>query len=151
MKFLKVLMTRDGKPINFEKTFSLVEKICKRSRIELLYIFGSYASNTASRLSDLDLAYLSKDKFNLDRILRLIRQFQEVFREEAIDIVDLKEVSLPLIHRIIKGGKCLYAKDLRTRIEFEITKEALYFDTLPLRRQYFKTLIKRIKDGSFGC
>lgn len=74
-----------------------------------------------------------------------------MFGEEAIDIVDLKEVSLPLIHRIIKEGKCLYAKNLRTRIEFEMTKETLYFDTLPLRRQYFKILIRRIKDGSFGC
>jgi len=94
---------------------------------------------------------LSGDKLNLSRILRLICQFQEVFGEETIDIVDLREAILPLIHRIIREGKCLYAKSLRTRIEFEMTKEALYFDTLPLRKEYFKILIRRIKDGSFGC
>lgn len=68
MKFLKVLMTRDGKPIDFEKISSDIEKICKKFQIELLYIFGSYASNIADRLSDLDLAYLSKGEFDLGNI-----------------------------------------------------------------------------------
>jgi len=150
MKFLRVLMTRNGKPLDFEKLSLSIERICKEFKLQLLYVFGSYAYNNANRLSDLDVAYLSESKLDLDRILKLISKLQEVFREEAIDIVDLKEAPLPLIHRIIKEGKCLYTKDFKIKLEFEMRHENLYFDTEPLRREYFKALTRRIKDGSFG-
>jgi hypothetical protein len=150
MRFIKVLKSREGKAINFEEIELKVKDLSKRFDLLLLYIFGSYASNNASILSDLDIAFLPGSKFNVDKILSLIGELQDVFEEEAIDLVDLSQAPLTLIHRVFKEGKCLYARDLRTKIEFESRKENLYYDAEHLRKEYFDALKRRIKDGTYG-
>ncbi len=149
MRFIKVLKSREGKAINFEEIELKVKDLSKRFDLLLLYIFGSYASNNANALSDLDIAFLPENKFNVGKILSLIGELQDIFEEEAIDLVDLSQVSLTLIHRVFKG-RCLYARDLRKKIEFESRKENLYYDTEPLRKEYFDALKRRIKDGTYG-
>lgn len=146
MRFLPVLQTRKGKPINFTALDSKIEKLCKKYNIDLLYVFGSYATKSTSTLSDLDLAYYSEQKV---KELEFLSELQELYEEEAIDLVNLKSAPLPLIHRILKG-KCLYASSIKVKIEFEIHVDALYFDTAPLRKEYFTHMMKRIEHGTFG-
>lgn len=150
MKFLKTLKSRNGKEINFSKLGPEIEELCVEFRIKLMYIFGSYAFGKAGKLSDLDIAYLPERKFSLDKTIELISKLQNIFDEEAVDIVDLNSAPLTLIHRVLKVGRCVYAEDLRTKVEFEMRAESLYFDTEPLRREYFEVLLRRIKDGTFG-
>ena len=154
MRFLKVLKTREGRPLNFEELEPLIAEICKRYRLSLFYIFGSYFGSytfgRASRLSDLNVAVLPEPELELDELLNLIAELQEIFEEEAVDLVDLRKAPLTLIHRVLKEGKCLYARDLRTKIEHESRWETLYLDTELLRREYFKALERRLEGGSFG-
>jgi hypothetical protein len=149
MRFIKVLKSREGQAIDFGEIEPKVKDLSERFNILILYVFGSYASNNANALSDLDVAFLAENKFNVDKILSLIGELQDIFEEEAIDLVDLSQVSLTLIHRVFKG-RCLYARDLRTKIEFESRKENLYYDTEHLRKEYFDALKRRIKDGTYG-
>ena len=51
---------------------------------------------------------------------------------------------------MLKEGKCLYARDLRAKIEHESRWETLYLDAEPLRREHFEALRKRLENGSFG-
>jgi len=141
---------RYGKPVNLEEIAPQMKALAREFNILLLYLFGSYTSGEADKLSDIDIAFLSREKFDLDKTLRLISELQDIFQDEAIDLVDLSKAPLSLIHRIIKEGICLYACELRTKIEFESKNETLYYDTAPLRREYFKELERRIKDGTFG-
>ena len=150
MKFLKTFKSREGNPIDFKEIEFSIEKCCRKFDIWLLYIFGSYAFDKAYKLSDLDIAFLPHHKLDLDKTLGFLNEFQDIFQEEAIDLVDLKKAPLSLIHRVFKEGRCLYARDLRTRIEFEVRSESLYYDTEPLRKKYFEALERRIEDGSFG-
>ncbi|MBW2652432.1 MAG: nucleotidyltransferase domain-containing protein [Deltaproteobacteria bacterium] len=149
MRFIKVLKSREGQAIDFGEIEPKVKDLSERFNILILYVFGSYASNNANALSDLDVAFLAENKFNVDKILSLIGELQDIFEEEAIDLVDLSQVPLTLIHRVFKG-RCLYARDLRTKIEFESRKENLYYDTEHLRKEYFDALKRRIKDGTYG-
>jgi hypothetical protein len=98
-------------------------------------------------LSDIDVAYLPEKDF--DKEIELIEKLEEIFEDEAIDIVNLKRVPLTLIHRILKEGKCLYAKDLKTKIEFETEKENEYLDTYYIRNEYFEKMKEKIENGSF--
>lgn len=150
MRFIKVLKSREGQAINFGEIELKVKDLSERFNILLLYIFGSYATNNANVLSDLDIAFLPENKFNVDRILSLIGELQDIFEEEAIDLVDLSQAPLTLIHRVFKEGRCLYAHDLRTKIEFESRNENLYYDAEYLRKEYFDALKRRIKDGTYG-
>jgi predicted nucleotidyltransferase len=150
MRFLKVIKSRDGEAIDFEEIEPKIREVCRELDIALLYLYGSYALGVAHKLSDLDVGFLPKRTFDLDATLRLLDKLQEIFEEEAVDLVDLSKAPLTLIHRVLKEGRCLYGKDLRTKIEFETRQETLYWDTEPLRRDYFKGLERRIKDGTFG-
>lgn len=147
MRLLRVLKTRKGKPIHFLAYASKIEQLCKKHHIDLLYVFGSYASGTSGSLSDLDIAYYSKHDVDEFKILP---ELQNIFDEEAIDFVNLKKAPLPLIHRVLKG-QCLYASSVKVKIEFEINTENLYFDTAPLREEYFENMMERIAHGAFGA
>lgn len=150
MKFINTLKSRNGRPVDFEEVEFGIEDICKRFNILLLYIFGSYASSGADKLSDLDIAYLPARKLDLDKTLDLLSELQDIFEEEAIDFVDINTAPLALTHRILRDGKCLYASSLAIKIEFEMKREHLYYDTIPLRREYFEAMKRRIENGSFG-
>ncbi len=146
MRFLRVLKTRRGKPIDFAASEPKIEKLCRKYKVNLFYVFGSYAGGNPGTLSDLDLAYYSKHKV---KELEFLAELQELYEEEAIDLVNLKKTPLPLIHRVLKG-KCIYASDIKVKIEFETHADALYFDTARLRKEYFTHMMERIKHGTFG-
>jgi len=149
MKFISVLKSRNGKPIDFNAISDKIEEICRTNNLLLLYIYGSYANDRASHLSDLDLAYLSEEEISWEKESKIINEFIELFEEEAIDLVNLEKVPVTLIHRILKEGKCLYAKDISTKIEFEMTKESMYYDTYPLRKEYFEKMMEKLLNGTF--
>ena len=80
--------------------------------------------------------------------MKLREDLEEIFEDEGIDLVDLKKVPLILIHRILKEGRCLYAKDINTKIEFETKKETEYLETEWMRKEYFEKMLQRIENGS---
>jgi len=147
MRFYSVLKSRQGEKIDFEKIEKEIEKVCNEFNISLFYIYGSYSTGKTGKLSDIDVAYLSEEEF--DRKIDLIEKLEEIFKDEAIDIVDLKKAPLTLIHRILKEGKCLYTKDLKTKIKFETEKENEYFDSYYIRNEYFEKMKEKIENGSF--
>ena len=150
MRFLRVLKSREGQPIDFDGLEAPIEALCRKYRLILFYIFGSYARVEAGKLSDLDIAILPETGFPSHDLVNIIAELQDIFHEEAIDLVDLREAPLPLIHQVLKRGNCLYARSLETKIENEVRWEKMYFDTEPLRRERFAALERRLRDGTFG-
>lgn len=148
MRFYSVLKSREGKPIDFKKIEKNVKEICKKFEISLFYIYGSYVKGNPWKMSDIDLAYLSEKNFSWEEESKLIEYLEENFEDEAIDLVNLKNAPLTLIHRVLKEGRCLYASDLKTKIDFETRKESEYFETEWMRKEYFERMIKKIENGS---
>lgn len=147
MRFIRGGKSRKGKPINFSRIEPAIEQLCKRHKLQLFYLFGSYASGKPGSLSDIDLAFLSAKDID---VLALLAEVQDLFKEEAIDLIDLRKAPPAFIHQILKKGKCLYAKDLRTKIFFETRAECVYYDTAPLRSLYFQKMLERITHGTYG-
>jgi predicted nucleotidyltransferase len=150
VRFFSVQQTRGGEPLDFIRIEPLIKQLSERYSLLLCYIFGSYASNNASKLSDLDIAVLAEHELQLQELLDLTEGLQAIFQEEAVDLIDLKKTPLTLIHRVLRDGKCLYARDLRTKIEHEMRWETLYLDTEHLRKEFFEGLKGRIEHGTFG-
>jgi hypothetical protein len=98
----------------------------------------------------LDIAVLAEHELSPIELLDLTEGLQAIFEEEAIDLIDLRKVPLTLIHRVLRDGRCLYARDLGTRIEHEMKWETLYFDAEPLRKESFAALARRLDNGTFG-
>lgn len=150
MRFIKVLKSRNGRNIDFEKISPSLKTACEKYGVLLLYIFGSYAKNNAGKLSDVDVAVLSEHKLDLKKYTELSSELQEKMEDEAIDLVDLRGSPAHFTHRVLKEGKCLYAKNVEARIDFETRSEMEYYDTHYLRQEYLSALERRIKDGTFG-
>jgi len=150
VKFLNVQQTRAGKPLDLIQVEPRIKQLSEQYRLSLCYIFGSYASDNASTLSDLDIAVLAEHELTPKELPDLTEGFQEIFEEEAIDLVDLRKVPLTLVHRVLRDGRCLYARDLSTKIEHETRWETLYFDAEPLRKESFEALTERLDNGTFG-
>ena len=147
MRFLDVMKSRKGKPLNLELVRGRIAELCHQKGIELFYLFGSYAKEASNNLSDVDVAYLAKEKIEE---LDLIPELQEIFEDEAIDLVDLKHAPPSLTHRILKEGKCLHVSDSRTKLDFETRVETIYWDTAWMRKEYFEKMLERIENGTFG-
>lgn len=147
MKFLRTLQSRKGKLVNLSQLEPGIGRLCQKFGLNIFYLFGSYASGKADILSDIDIAYLPGKRVDT---LKLLEELQTIFEEEAIDLVDLRTAPPALTHRVLKNGKCLYAKDLRTKILFEMGKENEYYDTAYLRRIHLNKMLERIKNDTFG-
>jgi predicted nucleotidyltransferase len=150
VNFLTVQQTRAGKPLNFSQVEPLIQQLGEHFRLLLCYVFGSYAVDNASMLSDLDIAVLADHELTLEELLDLTERLQAILQEDAIDLIDLRAVPLTLIHRVLRDGRCLFARDLGTKIEHEMRWETLYLDTEPLRKEAFTALEKRLENGTFG-
>ncbi|MEW5896447.1 MAG: nucleotidyltransferase domain-containing protein [Nanoarchaeota archaeon] len=147
MRFIRTLMSRKGKPIDFKAIEPEITALCRQFKIDLFYIFGSYASGKPGLLSDIDIAYFSKHKINP---LKLLPHLQDLFKEEALDLVDLSTAPPALVHQVLKKGKCLYSKDLKAKIDFEMKAECEYYDTAHLRKTFFASMLRRIENGTYG-
>ncbi len=147
MKFIRSLLTRRGKPIDFSLIERQIMNICKKYHLDLFYVFGSYAKGTTTLLSDVDIAFYARRKVDE---LDLCGELMNLFGEEAIDLVDLHKAPVALVHRVLKEGKCLYATDVKVKIEFECRMESEYFDTQWMREEYFEQMIGRIENGTYG-
>jgi len=149
MHFNSILKNPRRAKDRFEILEQEVRRFCLKNRVQLIYVFGSCAGGQAGPLSDLDLAYLAQKEISWEEEARILNELIDIFREEAIDLVNLKKAPLTLVHRILKEGKCLYASSPQARIDFETKKEAEYYDTAPLRKEYFDKMLEKLQDGTF--
>ena len=126
--------------------------LCKENAVGLIYLFGSYAQDTANPTSDIDIAILLSNRNRQDyQELRLffINALMRILHKNDLDVVLLNEASIALRFNIIKNGKLLYVNDEKQRIDFESRAIIDYIETNPLRQEYNKYLFKNIKEGKF--
>lgn len=127
-----------------------IVNLCKEKTVEAVYLFGSYAQDTASPLSDIDFAILlsTKNKQDNQELRRFfINALIRIFHKNDLDVVLLNEAPPALRFNIIKNGKLLYVDNEKERIDFESQTIIDYIDTYPLRDVYNRYLFKNIKEG----
>ncbi|MGC8977244.1 MAG: type VII toxin-antitoxin system MntA family adenylyltransferase antitoxin [Candidatus Ratteibacteria bacterium] len=127
------------------------EKIKKDNDIIFVYIFGSYATENTSSLSDIDLAFYIKEGVDyFEKKLEILSIVEDVLKTDEVDIVILNDISPSFFKEIFNKKNILLDKDKNKRIEFELRKLKEFFDTERLREISEKSLIERIKEGKYG-
>lgn len=102
------------------------------------YLFGSQARGEADGDSDVDVAVLfaeQVDRGPFGASTRIRGDLERLLGRE-VEVVDLREASPDLIHRILRDGHLLMDRDPGHRVRFEVHARNLYFDVLPYLRQY---------------
>ncbi len=71
--------------------------------IRFAILFGSFAKQTDTQQSDIDIAIEMDKPLNAEKKLILLQTFAEI-TDRRIDLVDLKTVGEPLLNQIVQHG-----------------------------------------------
>ncbi len=132
----------------------LQDFVSTRPEIVFAYLFGSYATGTAGRLSDVDVAIYIDQETNIEdsgygyksEIISDLSSLLEV----GVDVVILNHASTILKHQVIMNGILIYSRANALRRTFHEQTTRDYLDLKPLLKVQRDYMRKRITDGTFG-
>lgn len=133
---------------------TLVKQIAGRSEVEVLYLYGSRASDRISPLSDVDLAVLVSSQLSRDRRfdlrMTLIGLAMEILRTDEVDLQILNELPVQAQYAILKNRKVLFSRDNFRRIDFESAVVSRYLDFKSFLEEQYEAMHKRIEDRALA-
>lgn len=116
--------------------------------VEAIYIFGSAVSGLLDRTSDIDLAFLSKDKPDAKQVLAIKGDLGLLLKRD-IDFVDLFRADTVTKAQVITGGELLYAQQANRVAHFETVALSQYAHLNEERAEIISEIVKsgRIHNG----
>ena len=124
--------------------------------IVAFYLFGSYATDRQTPMSDVDLAVLLDKSVRreqyLNERLELMGKLSEILGNAAFELVVLNEVPAALAYRVIQDGELLFIRDEAKSqlVDFKVRTMDRYFDFRPAQKIFSEGLARRMKEGAFG-
>ncbi len=121
------------------------EWLSKHPLIHFAILFGSFAKQTNTGDSDIDLAIELNKPLTVEIKLDLLQTFSEL-TDRRIDLIDLKTVGEPLLNQVIQHGKMLKGKksDL---IKLSIKNVNMMQDFTPYLKRTLKERRARLLHG----
>jgi len=101
-----------------------------------IYIFGSYADNSATPASDIDIAFLTFSKVSAVEKWKIQEELASIL-DIDIDLVDLKDATVILRAEVVEKGKLIYSADSYQVDYFEMTTYSMYADFKESRMRIF--------------
>jgi predicted nucleotidyltransferase len=103
-----------------------------------VYLFGSFARDTARANSDVDLAFWRRTRSEPTFAQQpyALAGWLEGELGRAVDLVELNRAPPDLVHRVLRDGKILLDRDPRFRIHAEVSARSAYLDLLPVLRRH---------------
>ncbi|MGL5000402.1 MAG: type VII toxin-antitoxin system MntA family adenylyltransferase antitoxin [Cetobacterium sp.] len=139
---------RDDVIINKIETFVTLEKnkviidtiinLLENFECETIYVFGSYASGKTHNKSDIDIAFLSKNKIGKYDIFMKAQEISSSVNKE-IDLVDLKDSSTVFQNEVVKNGIVILDGDIIKRQKFEVLVLKKYIELNELRKDIIQS------------
>ena len=128
---------------------SHIEKYCRDNDIDLLIVFGSYATGRVRPSSDLDIALLFKNRSRHKDKLKLIFELEGIF-EKQVDLVILTPLTDPLLrYEIFFSGVPIFKRNETIFDEGKLHAWKMYVDTKKIRdmrKMLYKNYIRKLKD-----
>ena len=117
--------------------------LATRDDIIFAYLFGSYAKEKQTHLSDIDVAvYMKDDTQAFDNKLGILSDLTRLLETDNIDLVVLNDAPISLLTNILANKTILIDQDPPVRHAFESLKMRMGFD--------FSVLEKRILERRFS-
>lgn len=120
---------------------TLKEYFKDRDEILFAYIFGSLATKTSNKLSDIDIAiFIDQKKIN-EKDYRygyqaeFLTDLMKILKTNKVDLVILNSAPILLKHRVIYFGELIYSVDERERVKFQVDTINRYMDYKMLKKK----------------
>lgn len=113
-----------------------------------VYLFGSYAREKATGISDVDLGVLFYEDFSLmerfERRLQMINDLEGLL-EKKVDVVDLESADSYFLHQVMLHKELLLERDQSRRVAFEVKRRREYFDRQRFYQLHHQQSIERLR------
>ena len=129
---------------NEDKIKEKVKEIAQKYGLSFVALFGSQATGKTHQKSDIDIAYLSKNDLGLERESNLIFDLSAIFRNENIDLLNLKNAKPLLYYGVFKNCRVIFEKTPLTFQTLRAYAFKKYVETKPLYEERFKRLEAKI-------
>lgn len=136
----------------FQDKLLLLEEVAVELTDDLvLFIFGSYARDRATPLSDLDLAYLPRQDLDheemqaLDRAL--YRRLSRLLESDDFTLINLRQAPPTLAFTVLTEGKPLSAPGDGAWIAFRERVCALYPESRRLKQNTLEAFARHLQGG----
>jgi predicted nucleotidyltransferase len=129
-------------PERFKDVVALLDT---RFGLDVLYVFGSTATETASADSDVDLAALFARPVPAAARLGVLGDLASVLGRD-VDLVDLDDASPIVAMQVLRHGRIVHEADRRRRVAFEAATPGRYEDLVRIRQPQVDALLRRL-DG----
>jgi len=142
----KIKLINEPGALNLDELRPALGRLCKEKKIELLYLFGGAARGSSGRLSDIDLAYYSRQEAGL---LDLQNSLADLLKRDDIDLVSLKSANPLISYQVIKNGKLLFCSNEALKVQLEYMIVNKYLNTIHLRNEFHRSFTKAVQGGDF--
>lgn len=134
------------------KLLSEIKKLLiSKSEIEFAFIFGSFARNEDTELSDIDIAiYHTKHKSKYELIMLefdIEVKLTERIPAQKFDVRCLNNAPIVVIGKIINEGKLLFARDESFLTDFIVKNRLKYMDYLIVYKPLLEKRYEELLDG----
>jgi hypothetical protein len=128
----------------------LSEFFLKEESVELAYLFGSVAEDTAGPLSDVDIGvYLSETLTKKERIYKridLINELSDLLKSDKLDLIVINDTGYVLNFEIIRPNVLIFSRDEGMRVDVECYIMSMYLDWKYYEDRYNKHFLERITE-----
>jgi len=109
-----------------------------KTGLAAVYLFGSVARGTARSDSDVDIGVLYEVAPAAELMAQPYADEAELgeLLQRPVQIVVMNDAPPDLVHRILRDGLLALEPNKRGRIAFEVRARNIYFDLLPILREY---------------
>ncbi len=120
-----------------------------QSEIEFAFLFGSFARNEETELSDIDIAiYYTEDKSNYEARMfefDIESKLTEKLPTQKFDVRSLNNAPIIVIGKIINEGKIIFTRDEAVLTDFIVQNRLKYMDYMivykPLLEKRYEEII----------
>lgn len=114
--------------------------------VTLAYLFGAHAQGRATDRSDVDVAVLTEsDENELRQLVDLKTRLEDATgREVDVTLVPVRGTDPRLLNQVLQHGELLYARDEKTRVDFETSARSKYLDMKPHIDEYHRRVKERL-------
>lgn len=108
-----------------------IATLAQKYGLSLVVLFGSQVTGAVHSKSDVDIAVLGTKKN--DRI-KLMNDFDEVFKRDDIEVVNMNEASPTMMRVLVEEGKSLYERMPDTFFNWKLYAIKMWMETDWLRK-----------------
>lgn len=130
----------------------LSQKLEKYEFIVFAVIFGSFAENKATNISDVDIGIYTNRPVTLLEIGMIVSDIEKISKTnvDLIILNDLYKKKPTLAFEIVSKGQLVFCRDKEKFIEFKKNTFIYYLDTVMLRSVIDESFKKRLRENRFG-